>query len=174
MGGWGNGVHGWQKLRRRGSAGEEPAAEAGSGWSAADVVVAVIALVIHWEVAVAFVGLKLWQQASGYRGSVFAFAREKWDALVAVARSLLAGSSLPSLHVGPRSSGNLAFDRWRRAELLRIEADRDRLREAEREFAAYRSGLLHGTDHEDFDRFMQARGISEPHRPGSPPFDARQ
>ena len=101
--------------------------------------------------------LKLWQQASGYPGSVFAFAREKWDGLVSVARSVLSGASVPSLHLGARSSGNQAFDAWRRTELSRIEAERERLRHAERDFAAYRDELLHAKDREDFDRFMQAR-----------------
>ena len=61
------------------------------------------------------------------------------------------------MRAGPRSSGNHAFDRWRHAELARIEAERDRLRGAERDFAAYRDELLHAKDRDDFERFMQAR-----------------
>lgn len=153
MVGWSYGGRGWQRARRQ-SAADLP--EAG-GWTLADTATIVVAVLIRWELAAAFVALKLWQQASGYRGSAFAFAREKWEGLVGATRSLLSGGALPSFHVGPRTSGNQAFDRWRRDELARIEAERDRLRVAESEFAAYRDELLHAKDRDDFDRFMRAR-----------------
>ena len=67
-----------------------------------------------------------------------------------------------SLHVGPRSSGNAAFDRWRTAELARLDAERGKLVSAEREFVRYRDELLHAKDREDFERFMNARGVGRP------------
>ncbi len=152
MSGWGNGVHGWQRIRRRDPAGV-PATN--GRWTTPDFAATIVGFAVHWELGVAFLVLKLWQQASGYPGSVFAFAREKWDGLVSVARSLLSGAAVPSLHLGGRSSGNHAFDAWRRAELARIDTERGRLRDAEREFATYRDELLHAKDRDDFDRFMQ-------------------
>ena len=154
MGGWGNGVHGWQRVRRSDPAGV-PAT--GGRWTTPDFAATIVGFAIHWELGVAFLVLKLWQQASGYPGSVFAFGREKWDGLVALARSVLSGTTMPALHLGARSSGNQAFDAWRRAELSRIDAERERLRHAEREFASYRDELLHAKDREDFERFMQIR-----------------
>ena len=59
--------------------------------------------------------------------------------------------------VSSRTSGNQAFDSWRETELSRIEAERSKLRTAEREFAAYRDELLHAKEREDFDRFMHTR-----------------
>ena len=153
MGGWSEGRH-WQRMRRRDAAGVP---SAGGRWSVPDVAAMLIAFAVHWELGVAFLGLKLWQQASGYSGSVFAFAIEKWEGLVGLARSVLSGATMPSLHIGPRSSGNAAFDTWRHGELSRIESEREKLRSAEREFAAYRDELLHVKDREDFQRFMQAR-----------------
>ncbi len=158
MVGWNGSGYGWHRARRRAAPGVSDA----GGWTLADTATIVVAAMIRWELAAAFVALKLWQQASGYRGSAFSFAREKWEGLVGATRSLLAGGALPSLHVGssgfgPRSSGNNAFDRWRRTELARIEGERERLRGAERDFAAYRDELLHAKDREDFERFMQAR-----------------
>lgn len=156
MVGWNGSGYGWSRARRR------SADLSGSGsWTLADTATIIVAVMIRWELAVAFVALKLWQQASGHRGSAFTFAREKWEGLVGTTRSLVAGGAMPSLHVGPRTSGNLAFDRWRRDELTRIEAERDRLRVAEHEFAAYRDELLHAKDREDFDRFMSARDGSD-------------
>lgn len=127
-------------------------------WTAPDIAVTVVAFMVHWEFGLAFLGLKLWQQASGYPGSVFAFTREKWEALVGASRSLLSGTRLPfSFSMGPRSSGNHAFDAWRETELARIDAERAKLRTAEREFATYREELLHARDREHFEQFMQAR-----------------
>ena len=155
MGGWSNDAHGWQSMRRGRTS---SVSCAGGRWTMPDIAATVVAFAIHWELGLAFLGLKLWQQASGYPGSVFSFARQKWEWLVGAARSLMSGTSVAPWSVGPRSSGNHAFDAWRRDELTRIEAERDRLRQAEREFVAYREELLHAKDREDFDRFMQARG----------------
>jgi hypothetical protein len=154
MGGWYTaGNPAWQ-ARQQG----DVAARSCGRWTAPDVALTVVAFVIHWELGLAFLALKLWQQASGYKGSVFSFAREKWEGLVATTRNLMAGA--PSFTVGPRTSGNHAFDAWRRSELERIEAERAKLRTAEREFAAYRDQLLHAKDSEVFARFMQSRSAS--------------
>ncbi len=158
MSGWGNATRqgGWHNVRRGERAGLPRAA---ARWTAPDVALTVVAFIIHWEVGLAFLALKLWHQASGYQGSVLSFAREKWEALVGTTRSLMSGTALPfSVSVGTRSTGNQAFDAWRQGELARIEAERDKLRVAEREFSAYRDELLHARDREHFDRFMQARG----------------
>ena len=60
-------------------------------------------------------------------------------------------------HVGP-TTGNSAFDAHRRATLERLEAERRKLHEEERAFAAFLSELKHAKDREEFDRFMAARG----------------
>lgn len=155
MGGWNTaGNTGWQ-MRRERTAG---LSRTSGRWTAPDIAVTVIAFLVHWEVGLAFLALKLWQQASGYQGSVFAFARDKWESLVTATRTVLSGSALPaSFSFGTRSSGNHAFDLWRRGELDRIEAERTKLRAAEREFSSYRDELLHAKDSDDFNRFMRSR-----------------
>lgn len=55
------------------------------------------------------------------------------------------------------SSGNMAFDDWRRAEIERIENERRKLAEAEKEFAAFVDELKRAKDREEFERFMNAR-----------------
>ncbi len=59
---------------------------------------------------------------------------------------------------GPFSSGNMAFDEWRRAELDRIEEERRKLEEMRDEFDAYSRELRRAKDQEEFDRFMRQRG----------------
>ena len=155
MSGWSNYAHGWQRVRRRDLSGvPSPVGR----WTVPEVAATIAAFAVRWEIGLAFLALKLWQQASGYQGSVFAFTREKWEALVALTRSVLGGASIPSFNVGARSSGNHAFDTWRRSELSRIDAERAKLRQAEHEFTSYRDELLHAKDRDDFERFMRARG----------------
>ena len=142
-------------------------------WTGLDVFAMVVCFWAHWEVGVAFLGLKLWHQASGFEGSVFSFARLKWDALVRTTQAVFAGRAMPSFHIGPihvgqASSGNRAFDTWRDGELARIEAERAKLRAAERAFVSYHDELMQAKDREDFDRFMRARTVG-----GTPAGTAR-
>lgn len=155
MGGWSSAGCGWNHVRKEQAAGMPQTA---GRWTAPDVAVTVVAFAVKWELGLAFLALKLWQQASGYPGSVFAFTKDKWNGLVTSVRSVMGGVGGFSVHVGMHSSGNHAFDAWRREELERIDAERRKLRAAERDFAAYRDELLHAKDREDFERFMQARG----------------
>ena len=156
MSGWNAASQNWQRVRRDRRA---EMSEVGR-WTPADFVALGVAFLVRWELGLAFLALKLWHHASGDRVSTLAFARAKWEALVGAVRALTAGSSLPfSLHVEPRSSGNAAFDRWRREELIRLDTERSKLASAEREFARYRDELLHVKDGEDFERFMRARDL---------------
>ena len=65
-----------------------------------------------------------------------------------------------SVHFGQTSSGNHAFDAWRRTELARIDAERAKLRTAELDFASYHDELLQAKDRDDFERFMRARSVN--------------
>ena len=167
MGGWGNATRqgtwntaGWGAPR-----GERPLERPKAGtrtpgrWTALDIGLAIGAFLLSKELCAAFVALKLWHQASNHDGSVLAFASEKWETLVRAARRLMAGRSVAMPFVS-RTSGNHAFDAWRETELSRIEAERNKLHTAEREFAAYRDKLLYA-DRDAFDRFMQAKNNGE-------------
>ncbi|MGH1572017.1 DUF2852 domain-containing protein [Methylobacterium sp. P31] len=55
------------------------------------------------------------------------------------------------------SSGNAAFDAYRRAELDRLEAQRRALEEESRAFAAFLDELKRAKDREQFDAFMAKR-----------------
>ena len=151
QGGWCRG--GWAEVRRD----EQVNPKTAGRWTALDVALTIGTFLLSWQVGVAFIALKLWHQASDYDGSVLAFAADRWDVLVRAARRVLSGSGF-TLPFASRSSGNHAFDAWRQAELQRIEAERNKLRASEREFAAYRDELLHAKDREDFERFMKSRG----------------
>lgn len=55
------------------------------------------------------------------------------------------------------STGNVAFDDWRKAEIDRIEEERRKLDEMREEFDAYMRELRRAKDQEEFDRFMRDR-----------------
>ncbi|ADZ67175.1 conserved hypothetical protein [Brucella melitensis M5-90] len=55
------------------------------------------------------------------------------------------------------TTGNAAFDDWRREELERLAEERRKLEEARAEFEAYAAELRRARDKEEFDRFMAER-----------------
>jgi hypothetical protein len=55
------------------------------------------------------------------------------------------------------STGNVAFDDWRKAELDRLEEERRKLDEMREEFDSYVRELRRAKDQEEFDRFMRER-----------------
>lgn len=60
-------------------------------------------------------------------------------------------------HRGHFSTGNVAFDDWRKAELERLEEERRKLDEMRADFDAYVRELRRAKDQEEFDRFMRDR-----------------
>ncbi len=54
-------------------------------------------------------------------------------------------------------TGNAAFNEWRTAELTRLDEERRKLDEAQREFAEYSDAIRRAKDREEFDRFMAER-----------------
>ena len=55
------------------------------------------------------------------------------------------------------STGNVAFDDWREAELARLDEERRKLDAMREEFDTYVRELRRAKDQEEFDRFMRDR-----------------
>ena len=67
----------------------------------------------------------------------------------------------------PSSSGNRAFDDWKRSQIARLEEERRKLDEerrkldeAHKEFDAFVEQVRQAKDREEFERFMRERGQS--------------
>src|SRR5690606_17655206 len=58
---------------------------------------------------------------------------------------------------GFSSTGNAAFDEWRKQELSRLDEERRKLDDARAEFESYAEELRRARDKEEFDRFMSKR-----------------
>jgi hypothetical protein len=132
---------------------------AGEPWKAVEILAMVLGFIVFWPIGLAVLVWKMWQRRSGYPGDIVTFGREKWDRF---ARWTAPGprSAAHAWHgssSGWGSSGNMAFDEWRAAELARLEEERQRLAAAEREFAEFMDHLRRARDREEFERFMNER-----------------
>jgi hypothetical protein len=106
----------------------------GAPWRPLEVAAVLLGFVFFWPLAAAYVGWKLWK-AYG-RDSSMSFDFNAWR---------------------PAASGNTAFEAYRRETLERLERERQKLRDEEREFADFLRELRRAKDQEEFDRFMAAR-----------------
>jgi hypothetical protein len=123
----------------------------------------ILGFIVFWPVGLAILLWKIWQRKHGYERDMFAFAQERFADLQARwsdATGRGEGKKGAQDWRGPgfmRSSGNVAFDDWRESELARLEEERRKLAEAEREFAEHIEKLRRAKDREEFESFMQAR-----------------
>ena len=123
-------------------------------WKPFEIAAMVLGFIVFWPIGLAILIAKIWQRQHGDEGDLFEFAREKaFGARAAFSASgAMAGSS-----AGRRSTGNVAFDEWREAELARLEAERRKLADAERDFREHIEELRRARDREEFDSFMRAK-----------------
>jgi len=154
----------------------------GLGWKPMELVAMILGFILFWPIGLAILFAKIWQMRSAHAGDLPSFIqakmnekfREKWEQKMG--RHWACGarrdfSDWPRhWRAGMRSSGNLAFDDWREAELARLEEERQKLVAAEREFAEFMDNLRRAKDREEFDRFMAARHNRSPDTgaPGQP------
>jgi hypothetical protein len=133
--------------------------DCGRGFKPVELFAVILGFIVFWPIGLAILLFKIWQRKFGYEGDVFAFAQERAADLQARWRDA-SGQSRDGGWRGPgfmRSSGNVAFDDWRESELARLEEERRKLAEAEREFAEHIEELRRARDRAEFESFMRAR-----------------
>jgi hypothetical protein len=126
----------------------------------------ILGFIIFWPIGLAILAFKIWQRKSGYRGDLTTAAQEKWHEARSVFRAGPWGGAPGS---GGRSTGNIAFDEWRAAEIARLDEERRKLEEAHREFATFVENIRRAKDREEFERFMnerRSRPTGGPDHPG--------
>jgi hypothetical protein len=136
----------------------------------------ILGFIVFWPIGLAILGFKLWQKRHGDEGDLTQFVQDRWRAKAEWGAQMWSGgcgkwnrgSGGGSSNFKMRSSGNLAFDDWRDAELSRLEEERQKLVAAEREFGDFMENLRRAKDREEFDRFMTARRNAPPSQPGTP------
>lgn len=121
-------------------------------WTPAKIALMVLAFIVFWPLGLAMLAYIL------FGGRMRAFKRDHWEKWRGEAPSFSSCRAHRGHH--PFSTGNMAFDDWRRAEMDRIEEERRKLDEMRREFDAYMRELKRARDQEEFDRFMRDRKAS--------------
>ncbi|MBV8851578.1 MAG: DUF2852 domain-containing protein [Methylobacteriaceae bacterium] len=143
-----------------------------SRWHPLELAAMIGGFIVFWPVGLAILFLKIAQKKEGYPGDLFAYARDKASAKWQGWNGAQTWSGgWQSRGFGMRATGNSAFDDWRNAELARLEEERRKLVQAEREFSEHLDRLRRARDREEFDRFMNERrnAQSGPHTDGPPP-----
>ncbi|MGE6742470.1 DUF2852 domain-containing protein [Allorhizobium pseudoryzae] len=122
-------------------------------WTPATIALMVLGFVVFWPLGLAMLAYILYgDRLRDFKRS----ANERADGFFNSCRSYRR-SSRPGF-----STGNGAFDDWRKAELDRIEEQRRKLDEMREEFDTYLRELRRAKDQEEFDRFMRERGNRGP------------
>lgn len=133
--------------------------QVGWHWRPYEIAATVIAFFVFWPLGLALLFLKMAQRSFGHEGDMFAFARTQAQSVVGGADTAAREWRGPSFM---RTTGNTAFDEWREGELARLEEERRKLADAERDFAEHIDQLRRARDRDEFDSFMrQRKGASE-------------
>ena len=148
----------------------------GSSWTAFEIVAMVLGFIVFWPIGLAVLGYKYWQGRSG-GPDLKTFVSDKFeDARTMMSQTSTSqnpfwscGSSMrrASRFYQP-ATGNMAFDEWRSAELARLDEERRKLDEAQREFSEYVDELRRAKDREEFERFMTERRAKSANGGGQP------
>jgi len=131
---------------------------AGTRWTAFEIIAMVLGFIVFWPIGLAILGYKLWQRRYG-GPDLQTLANNKWQD----ARAMMGSNSSWGCGAARRAtrfysaSGNAAFDEWRTAELARLDEERRKLDEAQREFTEYVDAIRRAKDREEFERFMAER-----------------
>ncbi|MEN5299760.1 DUF2852 domain-containing protein [Ochrobactrum sp. S1502_03] len=119
-------------------------------WTPATIALMVLGFIFFWPLGLAMLAYIIWGDRLGdFKRQV----NEKTDSMFGSFRNC--GKS-ESFGFGG-STGNAAFDDWRREELERLAEERRKLEEARADFEAYAQELRRARDKEEFDRFMNER-----------------
>lgn len=120
-------------------------------WTPATIALMVIGFFVFWPLGFAMLAYIIWgDRLDGFKRDI----NEKTDG---VFRSFRNGfkSDRASYYTG--TTGNAAFDEWRKEELDRLNEERRKLDEARAEFETYAQELRRARDREEFDRFMAGK-----------------
>lgn len=120
-------------------------------WTPLTIALMVIGFIIYWPIGLVMLAYIVWgDRINMPRSGEMRQKAEK--AFGQCRRSARRAESTMS------SSGNAAFDEWRRNEMERIEAERRKLDEMRADFDNYMRELKKARDREEFERFMREHG----------------
>ncbi len=117
-------------------------------WTPVTIAMMIIGFMIYWPLGLAMIAYIIWgDRLEGYKHEINR-ATDKFT-------NGCSGRSRYSWHQA--ASGNVAFDEWREAELVRLDEERRKLDEMRKEFEDYSRELRRAKDQDEFERFMKDR-----------------
>jgi len=123
-------------------------------WSAWEIGATVAGFVVFWPLGLIALFLK-WKNGELWKGS--STGGMPWSGFKAP--DLSSWKPQTSGHYGFSSSGNEAFDAYKREQLKRLDEERRRLEDEQRAFREFVEKVRKAKDQEEFDRFMSERNL---------------
>ncbi len=114
----------------------------------------VLGFMVYWPIGLGIIAYKMVQRRRGPGEDWFNSMRQSFGG---GGRPFSTGFRAEWGGFGVNRTGNAAFDEWRKAEIERLEAERRKLEEAQREFAEFADEARRARDREEFERFMARR-----------------
>jgi biopolymer transport protein ExbB/TolQ len=127
-------------------------------WKPIELVAMILGFIFFFPVGLAILAWKIYQTKTAYAGDFSQFAQEKWGGFEQRSGMSQMKNAFGGGWMG--TSGNSAFDDWRKTELERLDEERRKIFEAERAFNEYQEGLRKAKDREEFERFMNSRNAN--------------
>ena len=122
-------------------------------WSALEIGVVVGSFILFWPLGIAALAVKMFKGELWKGASDFATPWSNWKQ----GERFDFASNWKTKFNESHSTGNAAFDDYRKAALEKLEAERRKLDEERKAFAEYLDKLRRAKDQDEFDRFMQER-----------------
>ncbi len=121
-------------------------------WSFLTIALMVIGFILWAPLGLAMLAYIIW-------GEYFGGSSEKVEIFIDEAKKRIKKhkSDFRSSYGSYDSSGNAAFDEYRKEQLRRLDEERRRLDEEVREFREYMHNLRRARDREEFDQYMRSR-----------------
>ena len=129
-------------------------------WSGVELAVIIGGFVLFWPAGLVALSIKL-VNGELWKGSAHSVspwtAYRDWKATRGDKPFAFAGAFNSASWPTHGSSGNAAFDAYKKEQLDRLEAERRKLEDEQRAFAEHLTKLRRAKDQEEFDRFMAER-----------------
>jgi hypothetical protein len=146
-----------------GGAGKKP-------WSALEIGSVIGGFIVFWPLGLVALGLKLvkgevWPGSSEMKAPWKDWNKGEGFAMGCKGMSAKWAGQNTSRYYGSMrhgTSGNEAFDEYRKAQLDRLEAERRKLEDEQKAFTEYLAKLRKAKDQNEFDRFMAERNQEKP------------
>ena len=141
----------------------------GARWTAFEIVAMVLGFIVFWPIGLAVLAYKFWQSRSG-GPDLKTFVTDKVDG----ARTAMSVPTHPGAAAPPCGAPAVSISRrpatWPstsgvRRNSTRLDEERRKLDEAQREFGEYVDAIRRAKDREEFERFMAERRAKPAGRP---------